>query len=352
MRLQLAFVLVLIASPAAAQETVESGEGNVTSRFLLYSDDDATTVQSTAVDAQAGLPKDVVVGAHVLIDAVSTASIDVVSAATGRWEETRVELGARAQASVRDVAVSVGFVRSQENDWLSNAFSIAATKELFQRNTVVSASYGLVFNKVGRRADPTFEETLDGHTVQLSVSQLVDRKTRVGGIYTGQYLSGYMASPYRFVFASDGSRGPERHPDSRLRHALTGFAVRSLASFVAARASYRLYVDNWGVRSQTAALGLSFELGERWTAGLEGRAYLQNQANFYRETYPTNLRYMTRDRELSNFWDAGGSGRIAVRIGPIDADAKIGAIHYRFENFLALRRRTALIASGGLKVNW
>ena len=359
MRLQLAALLVpavsLLASPlarqAAAQE-LEAGEGDATSRILIYSDDDATTVTTAAVDGQAGVQRGMVIGVHALVDAVSTASVDVVSAATERWDETRVELGARASALVTGTTVSIGYIRSQENDWLSNAVSVSGSKELFQRNTVVSASYSLVLNKVGRAEDPTFEKSLDGHSVALSISQLVDRKTRVGASYTGQYLSGFMSSPYRYVSAIDGSRGPERHPDSRVRHALSGFAVRSLAPFLSARGSYRLYLDDWGVRSHTGTVALASDFGGRWSAGVEGRVYLQNQANFYRRTYPTVLRHMTNDRELSSFWDVGGSGRLGVRVGPVDADAKVGMIHYRFRNFLALPRRTALIASGGIKVAW
>jgi hypothetical protein len=319
---------------------------------MVYSDDDRTSVVTSTVDAEVGVPAGVVVGAHALVDTISSASVDVVSAATERWEENRVEVGGRARGKLAGTSFTLGYARSQENDWLSNVISVGASRELFQRNTVVSISYGLVLNTVGRASDPTFERDLDGHNFELGASQLLDRKTRAGAAYTLQYWSGYMASPYRYVRAADGTSGPERHPDTRTRHALSGYVVRSLASFMAGRVGYRLYVDDWGVRSHTGTVRLAFEAAERYTAAVEGRLYVQNQANFYRKAYLTSLEHMTNDRELSSFWDAGAAGSLGVRVGPVNASAKLGVIHYRFPDFPALPERTALLVSGGLEVGW
>jgi hypothetical protein len=79
---------------------------------------------------------------------------------------------------------------------------------------------------------------------------------------------------------------------------------------------------------------------------------VQNQADFYRESYETSLRHMSNDRELATFWDVGGSTDVSVAFGPLSADARVGAIYYKFDNFPKLRRRTALLAGGGAKVVW
>jgi hypothetical protein len=339
-RLQLAALLVLVtvASTATAQD-VEPGEGEATTRLLVYSDDDATQVITSTVDAQVALPGKVQIGTHALVDAVSSASVDVVSAATERWDENRVELGARAGWEVAEVGLSLGYTRSQENDWLSHSVLLGAQRELFERNTVVSGFYSLTLNTVGRASDPNFERSLDSHNAEVSISQLLDKKTRVGGAYTLQVLSGYLSSPYRFVVATDGSRGPERH-------------VRSLASFLSGRAAYRFYADDWGIRSHTVSLRVAAEPHERVLVGIEGRGYMQNQADFYQGVYETSFRYMSFDRELSTFWDAGGIADARVVLGPVTADAKVGVIYYKFDNFPALKNRTALVAGGGAKVVW
>lgn len=355
MWLQLATLasVVLVCSPVFAQdEATKLGAGQATSRVAAYSDDDATSVITSTIDAQALVPGNVTIGAHALVDVVSSASVDVVSAATERWNETRVEVGARGQATLSNIGLSLGYTRSQENDWLSHAVFVAGSKELFQKNTLVSASYALTVNTVGRASDPNFERSIDSHSGELGLSQLIDAKTRVGGAYTLQFLSGYLSSPYRFVSAADGSRVPERHPDSRIRHAVSAFVQRSLSQLLAGRLGYRFYTDDWGIRSHTATLRFAVEISDDWMAGLEGRAYLQDKADFYQGVYDTSFRYMSFDRELSSFWDAGGTADVAVTLGPVTADAKVGFIYYKFDNFPALGNRTALVASAGAKVEW
>ena len=61
---------------------------------------------------------------------------------------------------------------------------------------------------------------------------------------------------------------------------------------------------------------------------------------------------MTADRELTTFWDVGGSAQLAARIGPVVADAKAGLVHYRFAEFRPLPRRTALLVGGGARLAW
>ena len=131
MRLQLAtFLMVTTFTISAAAQDAEPGEGQATTRLLIYSDDDATQVVTSAVDAQVALPGKVEIGTHALVDAVSSASVDVISAATERWDENRVELGARAAWEVSEVGLSLGYTRSQENDWLSHSVVLGGQKEI------------------------------------------------------------------------------------------------------------------------------------------------------------------------------------------------------------------------------
>lgn len=354
MRLQLtvcAACLAALIGTTQAQDA-EPGEGTATSRLLVYDDDDATTVVTSMLDAQATLPGTVSVGAYTVLDAVSSASVDVVSAATERWDETRVELGARAGVPWLGSNFSLAGARSQENDWLSHSVSLGSTREFFERNTLVSVGYGFTSNQIGRAADPSFERSLSSHSISLAVGQLLDGRTRGGLSYDFQRLFGYQSSPYRYVQASDGSVVAERHPTKRLRQAISGFLLRSVTDSMSLRMDYRLYRDDWGIWSHTAALRLAYELSRSFRAGLEGRFYNQNKADFYRGTYPASFRYMSSDRELASFWDLGGSAELAAEFGPVTLDAKFGAIYYRFRNFPALPERLALLVGAGAKVEW
>ena len=97
MRLQLIASLTLVCGVggAARAQDVERGDGTATTMLGVYDDDDATTAVTSLVDAEVGVADDVTIGAHVLVDRVSPASIDGVSAAPPRVGETRFRGGVR-----------------------------------------------------------------------------------------------------------------------------------------------------------------------------------------------------------------------------------------------------------------
>ncbi len=354
--LGLGFLLTLgllssLTNLSHAQER-DTGDGEIHTRTLVYDDDDATTVISSYAGADVTLPGKIVVGAHVLLDSVSSASVDVVSAATTRWEEDRVEVGATFGTIVSGQEFSLGVVRSEENDWRSLSLQAGTAREFFQRNTRVSASFAFTNNDVGRARDPNFEESLTSTSMELGIGQLIDQKTRIGGAYSFQRLNGFQSSPYRFVSTLDGSTMAELHPGTRLRHAISGFAMRSLHESTSVRVGYRLYRDDWGIWSHTATLGLRFAFAKHFGATLDGRFYQQNRADFYRNNYQTTLRYMSFDRELSTFRDTGAHMGLTAKLGPALVDIKAGIIRYRFRNFDPLPKRRALLLGGGLKLLW
>src|SRR5687768_1536481 len=131
----LGLAVLLLGAPLRA-EGPDPGDGSVLAKGSLYADDDDTTVWTALADAEVGLPADMRIGAHGLVDVISTASVDVVSAATDRFDEVRIELGGRAGMEITpEVDLGVGFVHSQENDWESFAPSTTLGVDLFQRNT-------------------------------------------------------------------------------------------------------------------------------------------------------------------------------------------------------------------------
>ncbi len=145
---------------------------------------------------------------------------------------------------------------------------------------------------------------------------------------------------------------PEAHPDRRQRHALSGFAMRSLHKNIAVRGAYRMYRDDWGIWSHTASLRAQFSFANRLGATLGGRFYQQNKADFYKNQYSTTFRYMSSDRELSTFRDTSLEAVLSANIGPARVDVKTSVIRYRFRNFDRLPKRRALLLGGGIQVLW
>jgi hypothetical protein len=356
MRLQLIAMLAALAAaaPASAQEVDERepGDGTVETSVALYADDDETTVVTSLVDGQVRLPAPVVVDAHALVDAVSSASVDVISAATTVWTENRVELGASAVARLAETDLSAGYVTSGENDWRSHTALLGVSRQIFEKNTTLSAGYAYTDNRIGRAYDPMFERSLVVHGGEVGVSQLLDDRTLVGATYTVQHSVGYHASPYRFVTTASGLASPELHPGDRTRHGVTLRVLRAIGDAASLDAQYRLYSDGWGVRSHTGTIAWTRELGDTIDLRIRARGYYQGAADFYRETYDMPMRYMSADRELSTFWDTTLGLKLSWTGERWAFDAKIDGSYYRFLDFARLEGRVALVTAGGVRWSW
>ena len=352
MRLQLILALVVASKAAYAQVADEEpGQGDAKGSVSTYADSDKTTVVTSVAEAQVRLPVPVTVNAHALVDAVSSASVDVISAATTRFKENRIEAGATAQIGfAQSTEGSLGYTHSSENDWQSHAIELGLSRDLANKNAKLSIGYGFTRNSVGRAHDPNFEKTLDVHGAQLGLAQILDKKTLASITYTLSALSGYQGSPYRFVTTMDGVVAPETPPEERARHALTLRLMHMFGTKTVVDAQYRLYLDDWGVLSHTAEAAFTRQLADAWSLRARVRGYRQSHASFYSESYEMPARYMTIDRELSTFWDAMGGLKLAYAGEHWDLDAKLDTIVYRFEDYARLRGRVAIV--GGLGATW
>jgi hypothetical protein len=354
MRLQLMIALVVASKAARAQVSdAEPGKGDAKGSVAMYADSDRTTVVTSVAEGSVRLPVPAIVNAHALVDAVSSASVDVVSAATSRFTENRIELGANSQIGFsQSTEGSIGYTHSQENDWQSHAVELGLSRELAEKNTKLTLGYGFTRNYVGRAHDPNFEKLLDVHGAQLGIAQVLGKKTLATFAYTISYLTGYQGSPYRFITLMDGFSAPESPPESRMRHAFTGRIMHMIGRANVVDAQYRFYFDDWGIASHTVELAYTRTLSRAWALRLRARGYRQNHASFYQETYEMPMRYMTVDRELSTFWDATGGVKLGYIGQSFDVDAKLDGIVYRFDDYARLRGRVAIVSGLGATWRW
>ena len=354
MRLQLIAVLLLVSRVASAQiAEQEPGKGDVKGTFAVYADDDATSVVTSIVDATVRLPVPITINAHALVDAVSSASVDVISAATTRFKENRIEEGAAVRAGVgQGTEASLGYTHSAENDWQSHAVEVGVSRDLAKKNAKLSLGYGFTRNRVGRAKDPSFEAMLDIHGAQLGFAQVLDRRSLLTLAYTVSRASGYQGSPYRYVMMAGEFAAPETPPEERTRHAITARVLRMFGRATTLDASYRFYVDDWGVTSHTVEVAASRMITDELSVRIRARGYRQGRADFYRESYDQPMRYMTVDRELSTFWDAMGGVKLGYAGDSFDLDLKADGILYKFADYQRLAGRVALVTSLGVTWRW
>jgi hypothetical protein len=353
MRLQLIFAAVfglavlLFAARAAAQALAK-----VDTRSGLYQDTDRTTITTANVAARGALTH-VGVEARYLVDVITSASVDVISAATGAFHDVRTEIEGGADWHDDDRKLSASYVHSIENDWESHTGNVGFSHDFAHHDVTLKLGGTYVYNDVGRAHDLNFHRKMmvaggtAGLTFVLSPDDLLDAS------YTLSYVEGYQASPYRFVYFGGGDvlpfGAPENDPDQRFRNAVTLRYNRHLFSDTALRSHARAYFDSWGVLSATAGTEYAVGVGS-FEPALFVRGYAQQRALFYQPTYAQAMTYMTADRELSTFVDVFGGARVTWRrkhvssvVDDLSLEAKVTGFYFRFLDFPRLPERSGVV---------
>jgi hypothetical protein len=335
----------------AVRAEPEGEHATAVARTSIYADDDATTIVTGIVSVRARPLGNLTVNAHYVADAVSSASVDVVTAATARWTELRSEVAAGASYADGTTTVSADYVYSHENDWDSHTISVGGSRDLFQHNLTLGGGLSTVDNRVGRAHDERFEERMRVWGGALRAVWVGGKRDIFQSSYELSRATGYQASPYRYAFVEDPSGAAiafaEVSPELRMRHSLTVRWNHHLLRDSALRSHARGYADDWGVRSLTAGTELVTGLGP-FEVAANVRLYAQRHADFYQDVYDQPRRYMTADRELSTFQDVflGVRGRW---IGETVAlDATLTGFGFRFPEFSRLPERRGLIAVLGV----
>ncbi|MGE0791404.1 MAG: DUF3570 domain-containing protein [Sandaracinaceae bacterium] len=311
--------LAAMASACGGSSPPPSGAVVADLRTSVYQDTDRTTIGSGAVAVRARPNTEVTIGAHYLVDITTSASVDVVSAATGRWDEARNEGAGDVSWTDGWTGLSAGYVYSRENDWESHTGSAGFTQDFDDHNLTLGIGGGFVWNNIWRASDNFFQENQWSASGSLSLVGVASPTEIWQVVYNFSYVDGYQASPYRFARLADGANVPvllflpERHPRQRMRHALVIRQNTMLSDDVALRSHARAYLDDWGIGSVTIGTELRAAVGDGWELGAMVRGYGQLGASFYQDIYAQPMRYMTSDRELSPFLDAFAGPRLAWR---------------------------------------
>lgn len=328
-------------------------------RTGVYQDSDHTTISTTTVAARALIKDRVQITARYLVDVVSSASVDVVTAATAGFRDTRHEATAGVGYHDGTNTVDIGYIYSGENDWWSHTVDLGLSRDFLQHNLTLGIGLSGVLNDIGRSGDRNFHRSLDVFGASATVAGTPTRRDVVSLTYTLSYLNGYQASPYRYVIFVNpqGLREsvPENVPTQRLRHALTVQWKRYVRPSSAVHLHARAYVDDWQIVSLTAGGEYLIERGN-FVISPHLRGYVQRHAGFYQGQYTQRLNFMTFDRELSTFIDgflglrAGWARRHLGPLSELRVDAKFDGFGFYFFDFPRLQSRYGLVAELALGV--
>ena len=275
------------------------------------------------------------------LDAVSNASIDVVTTASP-YRETRSEYGLSADYVYRDSQITLGGTSSHEPDYTANAVSLDIAQEVYGGMSTVSLGFTRGSDKVGKHGSPEFADTARHWQYRLGATQILTPRWLLSANAEALSDTGYLGSPYR-VARVFGAAVPERNPRTRSARAVKLRLIGDLGSRDALHVEYRYYWDTWEIKSHTAEVGYSRHVGESWLADAFLRYYTQSHALFYSDNAMTETTYVSRNRQLSSFSDIGLGARVAytLRKAPGRYEVKLNGTYlytrFTFRDFTDVR---------------
>lgn len=295
-------LLLLWAAPTFADDT-----SFITLRGNYWRDRNTRVVQPEATLAKE-LSSGTIIGAHYLLDAISSASQAAGGGGGGVsqdqiFTELRNEAGFSVAQRLGRTLTSVGYSYSSESDYWAHTITAGTAVDLWQKNTTLALNMAWGINHVAKRAGPAAFIPVGGlqtWTMIASWSQVLSQRLLglfeydlavIGfgdqlGHVTGEPNgdSGYQANPYRQVKVG-GSPIPEVVPFQRIRQSVQAAlhwmipTNNRIVPFLAFRPSYRFYWDDWGVQAHAPELRGYLPIGPA-ELRLTGRYYIQSAAVF------------------------------------------------------------------------
>ena len=351
-------VATLVVGALALAATGRADE--IAGGTFVRTDTDGTTVIAPRLRAAVLLDEDRTrVEAAYTADIWTSASIDIRTAATRAVSEQRDELSLSVSRELEETTIGGSYRLSVEPDYVSHGGSLRIAHELAEGAATLEAALSASYDTVGRSNDQSFARGIATVGLRAAYTQILDAHSILQGTYELSRLDGYLSSPYRFVgIGGDGACAgtavlclPENHPGLRTRHAFAVRYKRSLGGSGSLGATYRLYLDDWGLLSHTLVATGAWLPFERTTLSLSYRFYRQSAATFYRARYPdptSEIRYVTRDKELSALFTHRLELSFEQRIDLTDAGPElratvvVGGAALSYDDFVGLSSAYAL----------
>jgi hypothetical protein len=237
-----------------------------------------------------------------VVTAASPDALDAISHASQVNEAGSLDLTSTYRGDHQSVSVRAGF--HVEEPFRSWNLGLGWSRPLADGNAVVAASVNQVadwfdhFDINGVRYGVVWRSSTNAN---LALTQLLSPTTVAHINYGVTVQLGELGNTWNAVPLEDGTRGGEKLPSLRHRHAFVGRLAQWLPWNGALKTFYRFYVDDWGILSHTVEL----ELHQRLWAGLSlranYRAHVQRGADFFTTRAPLDARLRTADSDLDSF---------------------------------------------------
>jgi hypothetical protein len=282
----LLLALTLLPSLARAQDYF-------TLRGNYYRDRNTRVIQPT-VEIAKETTSGTVVGAHYLLDAITSASAAAGVLGDNPFTELRNEAGFHLGQRIGPAQIGAGYSYSSESDYWAHFVWLAGAVDLFEKNTTLGLTVSYGNDRVANRIGPNGYVPLGGLqkvgavatvTQVLSAQLLGTLAYQVDVLGFGDASNGWQSNPYRLV-SLGGSPVREFTPYQRIRQSAAAALYwlvplhMGRLRYIAFRPSYRFYWDDWGLLSHTTELRMHVPI-EPFELRVSGRHYTQNAVSFW-----------------------------------------------------------------------
>ena len=325
---------------ASGARAVDLPANSAEAMFHTYSGG-GVTASGPALLVRKSIADKVSLAGSYYVDAVSNASIDVVTTASP-YRETRTEYGFSADYVYRDSQITLATSSSQEPDYTANRIGLDVSQEVFGGMTSVSLGFTRGSDKVGKRNAPEFSDVARHWQYRFGVTQILTPRWIMSANLEALADDGFLGSPYR-VARVFGAAVPERNPRTRSARAVKFRVIGDLGSRDALHADYRYYRDTWDIKAHTTELGYSRYVGEAWLADAFLRLHTQKAALFYSDNASSETLYVSRNRQLSTFTSVGLGSKLAYTLKKVPGqyEVKLNAayefVRFKFKDFTDIR---------------
>ena len=228
------------------------------------------------------------------VDTVTTASSSTPSGTFDSLTTYRVD-------RATDVSMRAAFhIEEPFESWI---VGVGATRSFAEDNTVVGASVNQIldwFDRFELDGSRHGRATRSTTNVNLDVTQVLSPTTIANVAYGETVQAGTMGNTWNSVLLDDHTRGPERLPGLRLRHAASARVAQWLPWDGALAVSYRAYLDSWGIVAHSTEAKLTQRVWRGLTVRGNYRYHWQTAPGFFTiAADPMATGYRTSDSDLA-----------------------------------------------------
>ena len=321
-------------------KAIELPENRAEALYHVYKGG-GVTADGPALLVRKSLADKVSLSGSYYVDAVSNASIDVVTTASP-FKEKRTSYDLGVDFAHRDSLMSMSVYRSKEPDYTSDAFSLDLSHEFFGNMTTLALGYTRGLDKVFKKNEVSFSDYAKHWQYRLGLTQVLTPSMLASANLEVVSDDGYLGNPYRAARVF-GATVPERNPRTRTSRALKFRMVGDLGERNAARAEYRYFWDTWNIKAHTLEAGYSRYVGSDWLADGFARFYKQGKALFYSDNATSETTYISRNRQLSAFRSFGIGGKLSYVYKRVPGEyelklnGSIERIRFNYSDFTDIR---------------